>query len=396
MLAAVLLVAAGLVAESREGIGLMLLGDVGKLGSPVNDWLEKDFIIDYFEIPLAQKALSEKELERYTAIYFPRTLPRLLELYDMIVICEEEELFTKYTTSKQKMLMYEAVGKEGVAIFNSVPNEDFEEAAWAGTILAELMPHDYLGGFKTLSGGFKVAVESRGDLAPVFTPFVKLGIERYVGPWCRRLNPKMGSTTWAYVEPFGSAFFISWTVGDKSARASNVACELDEPWWGSEYRGASSQNPWGGDLFLNIVYWSVGKEPVTDVFMVHTLRTAYEDYLVLRSVTLALVEFIDSFGANVGSLERDLAELSEGRSVARRLYYEQRYEEALDYVQRLFELMKEVEARAIKLKERSFMWMYVSEWLIVSGTLFVTGFIAWTLMVKRRLYRDVRVTRAAR
>ncbi len=396
LLAAVLMMATVPPVESQEGIGLMLLGDVGTLGSPVNDWLDQDLIIDYFQIPLAQKALTEKELERYTAIYFPRTLARMLELYDMIIICEEEELFTKYTTSKQKMLMYEAVDKEGVALFNSVPNEDFEEAAWAGTTLAELMPHNYLGDFKTLSGAFKIAVDSQGVLPPIFTPFAKLGIERYTGPWCRQLNPRIGSTVWAYVEPFETPFFVSWTVGDKGSRTSNVASELDEPWWGSAYRDVSSENPWGGDLFLNIVYWSVGKEPVTDVFLVHTVRRAIEDYLVLRSVTLALVDFIDAFGANVRSLEDELAEVTEGRSVARQMYYEQRYDEALDYVQGLYETMKKVESRAMELKDRSFMWIYLSEWLAVTGTLFVSGFLAWTLMVRRRLYRDISVTRARR
>jgi len=396
LLAVLLMMVMAPVAESQEGIGLMLLGDVGMLGSPVNDWLDQDLVIDYFEIPLAQKPLSETELERYTAIYFPRTLARLLELYDMIIVCEEEELFTRYTTSKQKMLMYEAVEKQGVALFNSVPNEDFEEAAWAGTTLAELMPHNYLGGFETLAAGFKVIIESQDALPPIFTPFAKLGIERYTGPWCRQLNPKIGSTIWAYTDPFKSAFFISWTAGKKGARTSNIASDLDEPWWGSSYRGMSSENPWGGDLFLNIVYWSVGKEPVTDVFLVHTVRRAIEDYLVLRSVTLALVDFIDAFGANVRPLEDELAEVSEGRSVARQMYYEQRYQETLDYVQGLFETMKKIEGRAMELKDRSFMWIYLSEWLAVTSTLFVAGFLAWTLMVRRRLYRDVSVTRGRR
>ena len=50
------------ITESKEGIGLMLLGDVGRAGSPVDDWLDQDLIIDYFEIPMAQKLLSDKEL----------------------------------------------------------------------------------------------------------------------------------------------------------------------------------------------------------------------------------------------------------------------------------------------------------------------------------------------
>jgi dolichyl-phosphate-mannose--protein O-mannosyl transferase len=58
--------------------------------------------------------------------------------------------------------------------------------------------------------------------------------------------------------------------------------------------------------------------------------------------------------------------------------------------------MKEIEGRAMELKDRSFMWIYISEWLAVTGTLFVTGFLVWTLMVRRRLYRDISVTKARR
>jgi hypothetical protein len=55
-----------------------------------DNWLDQDLIIDYFEIPMAQRSLTDKEPQKYTSIYFPRTLDRLLELYDMIVVCEEE------------------------------------------------------------------------------------------------------------------------------------------------------------------------------------------------------------------------------------------------------------------------------------------------------------------
>ncbi len=378
------------------GIGLLLLGDVGRAGSPINDWLDQDLIIDYFEIPMAQRSLSEAELVKYTAIYLPRTLKRLLELYDMIVICEEEELFVWYTTVKQQMMMHEAVGKEGVALFNAVANEDYEEARWAATTLAELMPHDYAGDFKILPGSFRIAVDLGSDLPPIFTPFAALGIERYAGSWCRRLYPKIGSTIWAQVVPHNAPFFVSWIVGDKGARTSNVANDLDEPWWGSSMRGQSSANPYGGDLFLNMVYWSVGKEPIVDIYKVHMLRASLADYLLLRSVTISIVEFIDRFGANVVALEEDLALITEGRSVARQLYFEQRYDEAISHVASMFEAMQGIERKAVELKKRAFLWMYLVEWSVVTGALFVIAFVTWSLMVRRRLYREVGMTSSLR
>ena len=389
-----LLPCASSVSEVSGRIGLMLLGDVGRLGSPIDDWLDQDLIIDYFEIPMAQKPMTEQELKRYTAIYFPRTMPRLLDLYDMIVVCEEEGLFTQYLTHKQKMMLYDAVEKHGVALFNSLPNEDYEERQWADSVLSKLMPHDYLGGYKEFKGGFGISVVQREDLPPIFKPFVPLGIERYRGPWCRRINAKTGSTIWAAVKPFGTPFYVSWEIGDKRARTSNVANDLDEPWWGSAYRGPPSENPYGGDLFLNMVYWSVGKKPITDIYVVHTVRAVFGDFLLQQGVTMSLIDFVDSFGANTRRLGEDLEEISNGRNEARELYFEQRYDEALAYLQDMLRRIREVNARAIELKQRAFFWIYLVEWLVVAGALMVVGFVTWTLMVRRRLYREVATTRA--
>jgi hypothetical protein len=35
----------------------------------------------------------------------------------------------------------------------------------------------------------------------------------------------------------------------------------------------------------------------------------------------------------------------------------------------------------------------MAEWLVISGTSMITGFVLWTLMVRRRLYREVQVTK---
>lgn len=42
------------------------------------------------------------------------------------------------------------------------------------------------------------------------------------------------------------------------------------------------------------------------------------------------------------------------------------------------------------------LWVYVTEWLVVSSTGMVCGFILWTVMVRRALYRAVQETRLGR
>ncbi len=385
--------AAEAITELDEGIGLMLLGDVGRAGSPINNWLDRDLIIDYFEIPMAQKSMVKEDLIKYTNLYFPRTLEHLVDIYDMIVICEEEELFAWYTSPRHQEIMYRAVKDEGVALFNSLPHEHYEVQEWADTRLSETMPHDYEKLYIKVMRSWTLEINEDPNLPPVFTPFIELGIEKYQGPHLGRIYKKPGATTWARAVPINAPFFISWEYGEKKARTSVTGHDLDEAWWGSTYRGSTTENPWGGDLFLNIVYWSVGKDPITDISIVRAVRDEYANFLMQRGVTLSLVDFIDDFGASVAPLEQELREITKGRAVAKRLYFEQDYDGALQHLQSMFKTMENIETEALELKKKAFLWIYVIEWSVVTASLMVVGFITWSLMVRRRLYRKVEVTR---
>ncbi len=48
---------------------------------------------------------------------------------------------------------------------------------------------------------------------------------------------------------------------------------------------------------------------------------------------------------------------------------------------------------ALKAKDEAMLWVYVIEWLTVSGTAMITGSVLWTLMIRKAAYRPVAVTR---
>jgi len=54
--------------------------------------------------------------------------------------------------------------------------------------------------------------------------------------------------------------------------------------------------------------------------------------------------------------------------------------------------MDKAEAAADKVKNEALLWVYVSEWLSVTGTSLVCGFLLWTLMIRRRMYKEVAYT----
>jgi hypothetical protein len=55
--------------------------------------------------------------------------------------------------------------------------------------------------------------------------------------------------------------------------------------------------------------------------------------------------------------------------------------------------LEELSNEAIKIKDQALFWVYAIDWAAVSSTMLVCGFVLWSLMVKRKAYREVRTTR---
>jgi len=47
----------------------------------------------------------------------------------------------------------------------------------------------------------------------------------------------------------------------------------------------------------------------------------------------------------------------------------------------------------MRLKDMALMWVYVSEWAAVLGTSLLAGYVVFTLMLRRAMYRQAGMTR---
>jgi hypothetical protein len=48
---------------------------------------------------------------------------------------------------------------------------------------------------------------------------------------------------------------------------------------------------------------------------------------------------------------------------------------------------------AIILKNEAMFWIFLSEWLVVTSTGIIAGFVLWSLMIKKRMFREIESTR---
>jgi len=74
-------------------------------------------------------------------------------------------------------------------------------------------------------------------------------------------------------------------------------------------------------------------------------------------------------------------------------YVLQEYREAGELMESLLSMVHDFDAKAMREKDRALLWIYVTEWVAVTGTLLVGLTLIQVLMVKRSLYRRVQATR---
>jgi len=372
-------------------IGVLCIGDTSYGESPILGWLSLDFVVQWQELPTdVGGVMSDEAAKKVTRIYTPRTLERLVQSYDVLLLLEPRmEWF-----SGAEMRRFRDSVELGVSSLLTLWPDSEGYLSLVESDLGPVYPQEFAPSFEADDNlPYHVLVER--DNPPVLTPFLTLGIEKFAGDGTRPMHPKQGSTVWAWAEKssaLGSSedeYIISWTFGEKKAETWVVGVDVDEQWF-----SMGAGNRYGGDIILNIFYYSVGKELPPNIELIHSIRDAFFRFNVEKKLVLAVLEFVDSFGANTAGLERKLAQADDGKEEAQRLYLESEYEACYDQIKLMAEGLAKLNEEAMAMKDRALFWVYLTEWSVVSGTSVLAGFALYSLMVRRRLYREVLVTRA--
>jgi hypothetical protein len=245
-------------------------------------------------------------------------------------------------------------------------------------------------------------IEVIKDDPPVLSMFLQLGIENYPGVHFTYLQTRPGVTIWAncrvVVGVLGhlgvgekTEWLVSWKYGTTGGISWVTADDLDALWWSSVL--SPSENQYAGDVFINILLYSVGAPLTHDVVQMHTIRQLYFDYKVEKWLLTGILDFADSFGANTHDMYIRIGEADDLRGSSLASYRSYSFSDAIEIMESAITRLYELRDDAYDLKNRALLWVYLIEWVTVTGTLLLSGFLVWTLMVRRRLYVEVTTTR---
>jgi hypothetical protein len=199
-------------------------------------------------------------------------------------------------------------------------------------------------------------------------------------------NPRPGSRIIARYVPNDEPAIIIWDYGSGRALTSvsghdTIDWRLSEHW------------PYTIDFWINQAWYLAGLEIPLEIEQIHNLRESSLLYASQRSLATTVIDFVERYGTPTRSLYQRLSETDALKKEADRLYLQDRFEESLEKMEEAFEGLGEVAEESMKAKDAALFWIYVVEWIAVTATAAVAGFTIWTLMIRRRLYREVGLTK---
>ncbi len=399
-------------------IRVMCLGAVGSDMAPYISWFKIEPGITGHYVPARffsgeWTAQFGERIRRSVRMYFPRSYSRLTE-FDFLIL---DGPVISYFGDDGVRWVQKAIEEGEVSATTMASVLSKHRFVFLPFVLSELsqcFPVDgmkvveYGGGLDSeklssaigmaYSGNFQVRINR--DAPPVFTPFLDLGLEKYSKGGGYLMFKRQGAFTWMWAVgahpnvAHETPYLISWEYG--KGITWSLSDNMRMGWWGWKMPGEGydvSDNPYGLDVLVNWIRYATGREPIKDISAFHNLRVSYGNYEELRSMAFSIIDFVSKFGGKTSGLESSIREIDRFVERSKEMYVRNDLEGAEEEIDIALEKLDSVNEEAMKLKDRTFLWIYVTQWLVVTSTTLICGFVLWSFMVRRRAFREVSTTR---
>jgi len=360
------------------------------IGIPEPDWLPylyltTDPFFEVHSVPAHVNLYRWDDLRRWTRLYMPKTYDRLIEDYDVVALWGANPLIFPDRTHRW---IHDAVIKEGLGI-KIYGLGTYHFADWMEfTCLGEVFPVRVVNADATMVWSELRILRPKNPLASSL-PFENIGSHGFF-PGFMRLRASEGSEVIADLVPeYGSPnpFMVWWDLGEGRSFVSSVVP-------GSRRFGCPiCEWQFLPDMISNTHLFVAAVDIPPDPVILHEVRRALYQYRMAKKGLISTVEFIAIFGANTIPVEQMMNRADEKIVELGDMYLDLKLQECLNLAEELIANLHAAGELAVELKNQALLWIYVVEWLAMTGTLMVSGFVVWTLMVRRRLYREIGHTR---
>ncbi len=406
------LIAAALIGPTgghAQKIQALLIGKVMPEYPPAS-WFACEPLVDYALVPTGMfggYSFSIEEAQRSVRAYFPRSDDKL-HRYDFFTY---RGVYMEAFAPSQIEAMRSAIVNRGSGALVEIGGitKNWAEGVnwpWVQSTLASVFPNDpdagevWAANIQAIHLPYKVVVNRDPSLPPLLRMFLPLGIEGVRGYWYIVLIvPRQGSTTWgwakgAYPGVLGGdpPWLLSWKYHDSVTWS--LADAVDAPWWDDVFY--PSDQKYGLDIMMNLILYSLGRPLPDNVLLVNSVRHRFELHAQRMSTLTSYMDFVERFGVSTAKLLEAKRNVDLAMDKAMDTYLKGDYQRSLEECQEALDSIHNLEAKVVEWKNQALYWVYLTEWTAVAGTLMITGYVLYLLMLHRRLYRTVDTTRMTR
>jgi len=372
---------------STGKVRLLFIGNYVGADTPARV-LEHEPLLQVRGVPATLAWYQEKFIRKFMRIYMPRTYEDLSTRNDVIIFSDAGVGFfeAKHFTWFKDAVLNDGLGLAmigGVESFGAEPGRP----PWIGTKVAEILPVE--GIYQSFNGatGSVEIVDPQDEfiaslpwdtLVPPLNTFLRFN----------DLILKDGAHLLAVLKVGKQSypFLATWTQGAGQTLAMGAG-------WHPEGGVYFMKWEYYGDYASNLVLYVAGVTVPSEHELRHVYKVQVTEYRGAKALLMATLEFVEKFNADTRSLVSDLGRNNDRSNEAERLYVEQDFQRATSLMEEAIERLEELTEKSLKLRDRALLWVYIIEYLVVTATCLITGTVVYTLMVKRRLYREVYFTR---
>lgn len=355
------------------------------------------FVVDplTFVVALTGMSGTPEEIDKKMRIYMPRTYKDLLGKYDLIimsdaVVCNFRDDFVKWFRDSviDDGLALLMVG--GYGSFGGVP---YLESNWGETVLQDALPvtcipRGWDQGDQSISQAGVLKVVANDNEFITSLPLDSIG-PYGVFHGVNIVKTKQTSELLANYRKSSGKDYPLLVYGEIGKGSSFALCSDWTPYGGHDF----IRWPYYPDFALNLVSYTTGNNVPQDLELAHRARILMQDYRGLLETLHSVMDFVAKFGANTMQAEEMLIEIDTVEKTGKTAYMDADMVTAISHLQVAMDDLLTASDRIWKLKDEALFWVYFTEWLVVAATGMICGFVIWTIMVRHRLYREIRSTR---
>jgi uncharacterized membrane protein len=326
-------------------------------------------------------------IKKSVRTYMPRTYSRFLD-HDVVILSDANRGAFRHDHLRW---MKDGVIDEGMGLVMIGGAESYAEEggnpSWKPTDVADVLPCEMVTSSPLISGGF-VKILDPDDEFIQSLPFESLG-SYGVFHGSNNILPRSRANYIAELVKgtMGTIpFLMWWDIGKGRSMAQSA------DWTPA---GGSTFMNWRyyGDYAINMILFLAGQKMPEDMETVYLVRRRLRETTEALSMLYTMIDIVEKFGGSGMSLSKMVADIQDVKKAGMDHYFEASLDEALGAFAVALEMSEETMDEAIKVRDQAAFWIFFTEWCVVTGTAMFSGALLWMLMVRRRLFREVELTR---